>query len=319
MNVLVTGGAGYIGSVTVHELSSKGHSIVVADNCAVEKFRHVQDVAEVEQGDLTDKHFTSSLFQKHKIDAVIHMASLIEISESMKDPLKFYYNNVVGSLNLLHAMHKNNVFKLVYSSSASVYGNPLSIPIEEDHPLQPINHYGHTKASEEHIIHSSKKNGLQPICLRYFNAAGSAYNILESHEPETHLIPLLLNAVHTGKPFNVFGNDYPTKDGTCVRDFVHVRDIAKAHLLSLQALEKGITGSFNLGSGAGYSIQEVIDVAAKVTGLPVTVNYHEKREGDPPILIASNKRASQVLGWKPEHDIHSIIKSVWNMKSSQNI
>ena len=319
MNILVTGGAGYIGSHTVRELLNKDYKVVVYDNLSTGHREFVPKDAIFIKGDLKDKKKLDSVFKKYKIDSVMHFAAFIEAGESVKYPLSFYENNVVNSLNLFKVMIKNNVKKIIFSSSAAIYGIPKNIPVKEDDPTNPINPYGHTKLVVEEILeYLDKAYGIKFIALRYFNAAGAALDstIGEKHSSETHLIPIILNvALNKKKNIKIFGTDYPTKDSTCIRDFIHVTDLANAHILALKALNKKNAKSkyYNLGSEKGYSVKEVIDVCRKVTGHKIPEVKSNRRPGDPPVLIASSEKIKKELKWKPKHtDLNIIVKSSWN-------
>lgn len=310
MNVLVTGGAGYIGSHIVHLLYKK-HNITVLDSLINGHERSLPDVKFV-KGCLSDTALLDNVFKEGKFDAVIHLAGFIEAGESMQNPEKYFQNNTFNGFNLLNAMLKHNVKKIVYASTAAVYGQPKEVPITEDAEKNPTNYYGLSKLMFEQMLDAMKVHGLKSISLRFFNASGAAFGIGEHHNPETHLIPLILQ-VPLGKRncIKLFGNDYPTPDGTCVRDYIHVLDIAKAHELALNALEKGNEGKYNLGTGKGYSVKEVVDVAREITGHNIPVKEEQRRAGDPPFLIASSKKAKEELGWEPKHSLKEIVKDAW--------
>jgi len=318
MNILITGGAGYIGSHTVKELLNKGYKVVVYNNLSTGHKEFVPKQAVFIKGDLNNIKKLDSVFKKYKIDSVMHFAAFIEAGESVKYPLSFYENNVVNSLNLFKVMIKNNVKKIIFSSSAAVYGIPENIPVKEDDPKNPINPYGHTKLVVENILeYSDKAYGMKFIALRYFNAAGAALDstIGEKHSLETHLIPIILNAALNKKPIKIFGTDYPTEDGTCIRDFIHVTDLANAHILALKALNKKNPKSnyYNLGSEKGYSVKEVIKICRKVTGCKIPEVKSNKRPGDPPVLIASSEKIKKELKWKPKYtNLNIIVESSWN-------
>jgi UDP-glucose 4-epimerase len=317
MKILVTGGAGYIGSHTVRELLKKGHEVVIYDNLFNGHKEFVPKEAILIKGDLSDTKKLESVFKRYKIDAVIHFAAFIEAGESVTDPLKFFNNNVVNSINLISVMIKNSVKKIIYSSSASVYGIPKKVPIDEDSELKPINPYGETKFMVEKILKDcDTAHDLKFIALRYFNAAGASMDssIGEMHNPETHLVPLILQvASGKRKDIKIFGTDYKTKDGTCIRDYIHVIDLANAHILALEALNKGAKSNFyNLGNERGYSVKEVIDMCRKVTGKEIPAVETERRPGDPDSLIASSKKIKKELGWKPLYDLKAIVESAWN-------
>lgn len=314
--ILVFGGAGYIGSHTVKHLLDNGYQVVVADNLIYGHREAVDKRAVFEHADLLDKFSLQQLFKKHKIDAVIHFAAFAYVGESVADPEKYYFNNVVGTVNLLNVMMENNVKDIVFSSTCATYGEPEYTPIDELHPQNPINPYGRTKLMIEQIFADYERAyGLRHIALRYFNAAGCAANgsIGESHTPETHLIPLVLKAI-TGerKSISVFGTDYDTPDGTCIRDYIHVEDLALAHRLALEKLPV-YSGCINLGTGIGTSVKEIILAAEEVSGKKCPVEYADRRAGDPARLFADNRKAKEILGWEPAYkNIKDIIQTAWN-------
>lgn len=315
MNILLTGGAGYVGSHVLRELIKAGHSAVVFDNLS-NGHREAVEGTELVQGDILDEDVLNKVFERDRFDCVMHFCGLIEAGESVGRPDGYYRVNVVGGLNLLDAMIRADVRNIVFSSTAAVYGNPRSLPIEEDHPTVPINPYGWSKLIFEHILEDYRRAfDLGYVSLRYFNASGAdkSGGIGEAHRHETHLIPLALKAALTGKTFTVFGDDYDTRDGTAVRDFVHVGDLARAHVDSLKLLEAGSAHVFNLGSGAGYTVGEVVETARAVSGRDIAVTIGERREGDPPGLVASSRRIERELGWKPNvTDLTEIVRSAWN-------
>ncbi len=313
--ILVMGGAGYIGSHTVRHLLNNGYDVVVADNLIYGHREAVDERAVFVHADLADKFSLQKLFDTHKIDAVVHFAAFTYVGESVQDPEKYYQNNVVGTVNLLNAMMAHNVKKIVFSSTCATYGDPLYTPIDEKHSQNPINPYGRTKLMIEQIFADYEKAyGLQHIALRYFNAAGCAADgsIGESHTPETHLIPLVLKAIKgERKNIKVFGTDYDTPDGTCIRDYIHVEDLATAHRLAVEKLGS-YNGCLNLGTGVGTSVKEIISAAEKVSGKTCPTEYAERRAGDPARLFADNSKAKEVLGWKPEYtNIEDIIRTAW--------
>jgi UDP-glucose 4-epimerase len=320
-NILVVGGAGYIGSHTVKMLASNGYNPVVFDNLSK---GHRESVLPYpfEKGDLGDKTRLNEVFQKYHIDAVMHFAAFIEVSESIKEPSKYYQNNVVKVLNLLDAMVANQVKYFIFSSTAATFGNPIKEKIDETHPQNPINPYGKSKLMVEKMLADfDTAYGLKSTILRYFNAAGADDygEIGESHQPETHLIPILLQAA-TGQrsSIQIFGNDYPTPDGTCVRDYVHVNDLARAHILALEKMCKDHTSEhFNLGSGAGYSVAELVKETKLITGVDFKVEVSPRREGDPSFLVADNTKAQTVLGWKPEYNLTRIIETAWKWEQNR--
>jgi len=317
MKVLVLGGAGYIGSHTVKALCEENIDVVVADNLVTGHIEAVDSRAKFYKGDIRDINFLDDLFSKEKIDAVIHFAAYSLVGESVTDPLKYYDNNLCGTKVLLESMVKNNVDKIVFSSTAATYGEPENIPILESDRTEPTNPYGETKLSMEKMFKwTANAHGLRFVSLRYFNACGAdeSGKIGEAHNPETHLIPIILQVPNGQREFvSIFGNDYPTKDGTCIRDYIHVTDLAQAHILAVKYLMNGGNSDiFNLGNGVGFSVREVIETARKVTGHPIPVKDVERRAGDPAQLIASSEKAKKVLGWKPEHDsLEEIIASAW--------
>jgi len=311
MRILVTGGAGYIGSHTCHLLCDRGYDVVVYDNLENGHKESLPSDAKLIQGDLSDSDKLNDCFRRNKFDGVIHFAGYIEAGESMKNPLRFFNNNVANGLNLLNAMIKNNVRNIVYSSSAGVYGQPKDIPIREDSEKNPVNYYGLTKLMFEQILSSCKVHGLNSISLRYFNAAGAGFNIGENHNPETHLIPLILKSALSNNEIKIFGDDYETEDGSCTRDYVHVLDLAEVHLIALEKLFQGITGNYNVGTGKGTSVLETIRICEEVTGREINKKICERREGDPARLIADASKIKRDLNWSAKHDIYDIIKSAW--------
>lgn len=316
MKVLVTGGAGYIGSHAVRALRAKGHQPVVFDNLS-RGHREAALDSPLVVGDLLSFDAISSALRSHGAEAVLHFAALTYVGESVGHPDVYYRNNVAGTLNLLEAMRKSNVTKLIFSSTAAVYGDPVRVPIDEDHPLRPVNPYGRSKLAVEWMLRDFQSAfGLKFAALRYFNAAGSSLDgrIGEDHEPETHLIPRVLMAITGEIPqVTILGTDWDTPDGTCVRDYIHVEDLAEAHVLALEHLERGgASSSWNLGTGKGHSVREVIRSAEKVSGRKVPVIEGARREGDPAILVAAAERVRRDLGWKPHHaDIDTIVASAW--------
>jgi len=316
MAVLVTGGAGYIGSHTVRTLYRENNEVIVLDNLS-SGHRGAIAATTFYQGDIEDSQLVEDIIKLHNIDSVIHFAASSIVSESMYNPQKYYYNNVIKSIKLLDVLIKNNVKKLVFSSTAAVYGSPSELPIIEDAPLNPTNVYGRTKLMVEEIIKDyNSAYGLEYVILRYFNAAGAdeAGDMGEDHNPESHLIPLILQ-VALGKrdKISIYGDDYETPDGSCIRDYIHVNDLAKAHLLALEALNVG-RGSkvYNLGNGKGFSVKEVIKAAENVIGKPINKAIEGRRVGDPQCLIASSFNIQKDLGWRPEYsNIEDIISTAW--------
>ncbi len=317
MAILVLGGAGYIGSHTVHELIDTGRDVVVIDNLLTGFKQAVHPKARFYEADIRDRAALDSVFEKEQIDGVIHFAASSQVGESMTDPLKYYDNNVGGTIVLLQAMVAHGINNIVFSSTAATYGEPESIPIMESDRTQPTNCYGETKLTMEKMMGwVGQAHGLKSVALRYFNAAGAheSGTIGEAHGPETHLIPLILQVPNGQREFiGVFGNDYPTKDGTCIRDYIHVSDLAQAHIKAIDYLiAGGESDVFNLGSGQGFTVNEMIEVARKVTGHPIPVKVSPRRAGDPAQLIAASEKARRVLGWKPElDDVQAIISSAW--------
>jgi UDP-glucose 4-epimerase len=314
MNILVTGGAGYVGSIVTEMLLEKGHKVIVFDNLEQGHRRAVLPEAELAIGDICDAEALEGVFHRFQIDAVMHMAAETVVEYSMTDPKRYFHNNLVGGINLLDTMLKHDACKFIFSSSAAVYGEPQSVPIAEDHPKIPVNAYGESKLMFETILRwYGKAYGIKHISLRYFNAAGATELLGEDHHPETHLIPNVLRAaLDKNSMVNMFGTDYPTKDGSCIRDYVHVIDIAQAHVLALASLD-GLTGkAYNLGSGRGYSVLEVVDTARKVTGCEIRSEISPRRPGDPAVLVASSSRARAELGWQPKcPKLESTIESAW--------
>jgi len=323
MKILVLGGAGYIGSHTVYELIDAGEEVVIVDNLETGFKEAVHEKAVFYQGDLRDRAFIDNVLDKETdIDAVIHFAANSLVGESMVNPLKYYDNNLCGTKTLLESLLAHNIKKIVFSSTAATYGEPEQVPILETDKTCPTNTYGETKLSMEKMFHwVDKAHGLKYVSLRYFNACGAHESgmIGEAHNPETHLIPLILQ-VPNGKreAISIFGTDYETKDGTCIRDYIHVTDLAQAHILAVKYLMKGGDSDiFNLGNGVGFTVREVIETAKKVTGLPIKVVEEGRRAGDPAVLIASSEKAKNVLGWNPQHaDLEKIIASAWKWHST---
>lgn len=318
MKILVLGGAGYIGSHTVYELIDDGAEVVIADNLETGHIEAVHPEAAFYQGDIRDRAFVDSVFDQEKVDGVIHFAANSLVGESMTNPLKYYDNNLYGTKVLLESMVAHNVNKIVFSSTAATYGEPESIPILETDRTEPTNPYGETKLSMEKMMKwTDVAHGLRYVALRYFNACGAHKDghIGEAHSPESHLIPLILQVPNGQREaISIFGDDYDTKDGTCVRDYIHVTDLAQAHILAMKYLLEGKESNvFNLGNGVGFTVKEVIDTARKVTGHPIPAVVAPRRGGDPAQLIASSEKAKKVLGWNPEHaDLEEIIQTAWN-------
>jgi len=321
--VLLTGGAGYVGSHCVKELLRRGYDVVVLDNLS-QGHREAVPTEHFVQADLLDPKALSEVLERYPIDAVMHFAALTSVGDSVNDPQKYYYNNVVGTLNLLRAMLEHGVKAIIFSSSAAVYGDPEVIPIPEDHPKRPKNPYGKTKWMMEQILEDySRAYGLRYIALRYFNAAGCdpEGELGEDHDPETHLIPLVLDvALGRRDHIVIFGTDYPTPDGTCIRDYVHVSDLAVAHALALEELRKGRqSAAYNLGIGRGYSVREVIDTCREVTGSEIKAVEGPRRPGDPPQLVADPSKARRELGWEPRFtDLKEIMRTAWEWRRRQH-
>lgn len=322
MAILVTGGAGYIGSHTVAALLERGEEVVVLDNLQT-GHRGALLGGKLYEGDLRDKELLAKCFAENDIDAVIHFAANSLVGESMQKPVKYYDNNVYGTLCLLEAMDAADVRRIVFSSTAATYGEPERVPIQESDRTQPTNVYGETKLMMERMMSwFDQVLGIKYVALRYFNAAGAhdSGKIGEDHRPESHLVPLVLQtALKQRESIAVFGDDYPTEDGTCIRDYIHVSDLADAHLLAVDYLRKGESSNvFNLGIGTGFSVKEVIETAKKVTGLDIPVVMQPRRAGDPAVLVASSQKAREVLGWNPKREkLEEIIQSAWNWHQSR--
>jgi len=316
MNILVTGGAGYIGSHCCKKLKESGYNPIVFDNFVYGHKDFVQWGPCV-YGDIGDSTALERCFDQYDISALIHFAAFAYVGESVQDPEKYYTNNVAKGLNLLNVAVRRGVRRMIFSSTCATYGDPQYVPIDERHPQVPVNPYGRSKFMFESILADYERAyGLKHINLRYFNAAGAdaAGDIGEKHNPETHLIPLIIAAaLDSGKEIKVFGGDYPTSDGTCIRDYIHVSDLAAAHLCALKKLlDGGDSGCFNLGTGQGYSVLEVIKAVSRVTGCPVRYEIVDRREGDPAELVAANVKAYEKLGWQPnESDLDSIVRTAW--------
>jgi UDP-glucose 4-epimerase len=314
MRILVAGGAGYIGSCTTEYLLDRGHEICVFDALLNGHRQAVDERAQFVYGNLEDYNAIDKAIKDFKPEGVIHFAAFIEVGETMKLPGKYFRNNVANAMNLAEACATNAVRKIVFSSTAATYGMPKNIPIREDEPTIPINAYGESKLMfEKVLVWYEKIHGLQYTALRYFNAAGATEKHGEDHNPETHLIPLVLQAAEGKRPhISVFGTDYDTPDGTCIRDYIHVLDLAQAHLL---ALENQTSGAYNLGTGNGHSVKSIIDTVKSVTGKDFKVEYADRRPGDPARLIADSTAAKKVLGWKPMYDdINAIVESAWKWR-----
>ena len=324
--ILVTGGAGYIGSHTILQLLEQNYEAIIFDNfsnghvetCDVlKKYGNIK----VYKGDLKNFSDINKVFKENKIDAVLHFAAYIQAEESVKNPLKYYENNVSGTINLIKAMTENNVDKIVFSSTAATYGDAVYTPVDENHPQNPVNPYGQSKLMTEKILDDCDgAYGIHSVRLRYFNAAGADKHARtgEMHNPETHLIPNILKSTFEGgKTFRMYGTDYETKDGTCVRDYINVEDLAKAHVMALEYLFNGGETTFiNLGTGTGSSVKEVFDACEKITCKKIPVDIMPRREGDAAVIIADNKKAKDILGWVPENDLNQSIKSAYDFEKT---
>lgn len=319
MTILVTGGGGYIGSHTVKLLTQAGYDVIIFDNLVYGHQDLVETVLNVKLiiGDLGDRQLLDTIFQEYHITAVIHFAAYTYVGESVTNPAKYYRNNVASSLNLLEAMQSAGVKNIVFSSTCATYGTPQKIPLTEDHPQHPINPYGTSKLMVEMMLKDfSNAYNLNFVAFRYFNAAGADMTgkLGEDHNPETHLIPLvLLTALGKRDAITIFGTDYPTEDGTCIRDYIHVEDLSSAHILGLEyLLNGGKSDFFNLGNGNGFSVKEVIETAQKITGIEIKIIIGDRRLGDPPILVGSSEKAQKILNWQPKYpDLETIISHAW--------
>ena len=313
--ILVTGGAGYIGSNTTLQLLDAGYDVVVVDNLS-RGHRAAVDPARLREVPLDDTDGLIAVMREKPCDAVIHFAAYIAVGESMKVPELYFHNNTSGSLSLLTAMQNVGIDKIVFSSTAAVYGMPARVPILESEPYAPVNAYGETKVMVEKLLHwFDQIHGMKSVCLRYFNASGAdpAGRSGEDHDPETHLIPLLFRAIQTGKPVTVFGDDYDTSDGTCIRDYIHVTDLARAHIAAVEWLfAGGDSKKYNAGTGRGFSVKEVLHAVEEVTGKKVPFVVGPRRDGDPPLLVADSSLLQKELGWKPEFsDLRTIVETAW--------
>ena len=312
MRLLVTGGAGYIGSIVAQQLLDAGHEVTILDDLSRGHREAVPDQAELAEVDLLDEPAVRDTLARG-FDGVMHFASLALVAESVAHPERYHRTNHVGAINLLDAMRAAQVRRLVFSSTCAVYGEPDSVPMHEDIPAAPVNAYGNSKlAIDRMIADESRAHGLAAASLRYFNVAGAYGHLGEDHDPETHLIPLVLRAAAgTTDHVKVFGTDYPTRDGTAVRDYIHVDDLGRAHILALEATEPGRHAIYNLGTGDGSSVREVIEAARRVTGKPIEVREEPRRPGDPPALVASSERIREQLGWVPEKGLDDMIADAW--------
>jgi len=318
--VLVTGGAGYIGSIVTAQLLQKGCEVIVFDNLSNGRRRAVPAGARFVSGDTADRGALDRIFTGQRIDAVMHFAAFIEAGESMQHPEKYFRNNSANSLTLLEAMLAHRVSRLVFSSTAALYGTPERTPIEETDPLHPTNAYGESKLLvEQMLVWFHRIHGLHYASLRYFNAAGAAGDLGEDHQPESHLIPLTLQvALGQREHIGIFGTDYPTPDGTCLRDYIHVSDLASAHLMVLDALHEKDKLIYNLGTGRGFSVREVIDTARRVTGHPIPARESARRPGDPAVLVASSDKIKRELHWQPRFPgLEDIVRSAWEWRRAR--
>jgi UDP-glucose 4-epimerase len=323
MRILVVGGAGYIGSHMTRMLLEEGHEPVVIDNLS-SGHRDAVPARTFFKADLCHRVLLDTIFSRHRFDGVMHFASCIQVGESMTDPGKYYWNNVASTLNLLDAMLKRGVTRLIFSSTAAIFGEPRYVPIDETHPRLPVNPYGRSKWMVEQILEDYERaHGLRHVCLRYFNAAGAhpSGTLGERHHPETHLIPLVLQAAAGQRAsIRVFGTDYDTPDGTCVRDYIHVADLCQAHLLAMEYLAAdGPSRAYNLGNGNGFSVKEVIDTARHVTSSPIHVEEDARRAGDPAFLVADSTLARRELGWRPQYPaLETIVNHAWAWECGRN-
>jgi UDP-glucose 4-epimerase len=314
VNILITGGAGYVGGTVARLLLNRGHTVIVYDNLCHAKAAMVPAGVTFVEGDVADSKRLEMIFEERSVAAVMHFAALIEAGESMQKPELYFRNNTAATLSLLEAMVNKKLHKLVFSSTAAVYGEPKSTPIREDADLAPTNAYGESKLLVEHMLRWIQRiHGLHYASLRYFNVAGAIPGRGEAHEPESHLIPLILDvALGRRKSIKVFGQDYPTVDGTCIRDYIHVEDLAEAHLLALKALETRDQMIYNIGNGQGFSVRQVVESARRVTGHSIPVEELPRRPGDPAVLIASSAKIEAELGWKAKHpELDDIVRSAW--------
>ena len=321
MRVLVTGGAGYVGSVSVERLIEAGHETVVLDDLSSGHRESVPSRASLEVASYGDSGVLGRLLERAQVDAILHCAARSLVGESVREPARYYRENVVGGIVLLEAARQAGVGRIVFSSTAAVYGVPESTPIRESAPLRPINPYGETKRTVEGALRFyGEAYGLRSVTLRYFNVAGATEQNGEVHDPETHLIPNVLRAAETGQPITLFGDDYPTPDGTCIRDYIHVADLADAHLLALEATAPDDARTdaalvCNLGIGSGFSVRQVVDAAARVVGRPIPETMGPRRAGDPPVLVAAADRAREILGWTAARpDLEAMIGSAWEWR-----
>lgn len=314
MNILVTGGAGYIGSIVVERLLQHDHRVVVIDNLQEGNREAVLPESDFYQADFGNKEILQEIFREHRIDVVFHFAAKAAVESSMTDPGKYFVDNVAKGITLLDVMRQHDCDRFIFSSTAATFGEPEYIPIDEKHPQNPINAYGESKLMFERILDwYHRAYGLKSNAFRYFNAAGASEKLGEAHKHEGHLIPLIMQvALGKRKQISIFGTDYPTRDGGCVRDYVHVLDLAEAHILGLENLERHPAGKYNLGNGEGFSVHEVVDMVSEVSGRDIPRVEAPRRKGDPAVLVASSELAKQELGWKPKHDsLEQIIRTAW--------
>jgi UDP-glucose 4-epimerase len=315
MTILVTGGAGYVGSVVAEELVKQGYEVAIVDNLNQGHRQAIPKGSQFFLGDISETPILEEIFQRCNIEAVMHMAAESIVESSITNPKKCFQTNLIGGINILNTMLRYNIYQFIFSSSAAIYGEPKAVPIEESHTKAPVNSYGDSKLMFERILERyGNAYPLKHISLRYFNAAGSTVGLGEHHSPETHLIPKILNvALKNDGYVAIFGTDYPTKDGSCIRDYVHVRDIAQAHILALNKLNSLKGQAYNLGNEDGYSVIEVVNTAKRVTGVPIMTKVVARRPGDPAVLVASSKKAKEELGWRPKFtQLEGIIESAWN-------
>ncbi|MGI9055056.1 MAG: UDP-glucose 4-epimerase GalE [Pyrinomonadaceae bacterium] len=315
MTILVTGGAGYIGSVAVEDLIKQGEKVVVIDNLVYGHRKAVDSYIPFYEGNIGDKNLLRKILSDHRIEACMHFSAYAYVGESVEQPQKYYENNFVQTLNLLDVLIENDIKKFIFSSTCATYGEPQYIPIDERHPQNPVNPYGMTKFMVERLLQDyDAAYGLKFVSLRYFNACGASGGCGEDHDPETHLIPLVLFAAQGRREsISIFGDDYPTPDGTAIRDYIHISDLSQAHLLALEHLRKGGASEFiNLGNGTGFSVREVVEAARKITGREIKAEIAPRRAGDPSRLVADAEKARKILGWKPQFpEIEKIIESAW--------
>lgn len=322
MNVLITGGAGFVGSVCAEQLIAQNHHVVIVDNLATGHREAVPEGAVFIEADVCQDDVLAEAIAQHRIESCMHFAGETLVTESMTNPRRYFDNNLRKGMALVDTLMRCGVHRLIFSSTAAVFGEPVFTPITEDHPTQPINAYGESKLMLEKLLAwYHRAYGLRYIAVRYFNAAGASANCGEDHQPETHLIPLLLDfALDENSKAQIWGDDYPTPDGTCIRDYVHVIDIAQAHILALHALKQGRSGVYNIGAGAGYSVRQVLAAVEAVTGKRLRVGVGPRRAGDPAVLVASPEKLISELGWKPQHsDLMEIVRSAWLWKQKHRL